>query len=93
MLVSDQREQPDQTSRPDSATDPSGSVVGRGRDPYRLAAGALCALHALVLLGLVESYSFFILSAGWQEVLTMLLLCLVLALRPNGLFAVKGIRT
>jgi branched-chain amino acid transport system permease protein len=50
------------------------------------------AVICAMLLGLIESYSFFILSAGWQDVLTMLLLCMVLALRPNGLFAAKGIR-
>lgn len=50
------------------------------------------AIACGILLGVIESFSFFTLSAGWQDVLTTLLLIAGLLWRPNGLFTPKGIR-
>jgi len=43
-----------------------------------------------VLLGIVEAFAEFFLSAGWQSVLTPLLIVLVLLVRPSGLFSAAG---
>jgi len=45
-----------------------------------------------VLLGIVEAFAEFFLSAGWQSVLTPLLIVLVLLVRPSGLFSAAGAR-
>jgi branched-chain amino acid transport system permease protein len=43
-----------------------------------------------LLLGVLEAYSLFYMSAGWQNVMTAGLVVLVLILRPSGLFAPAG---
>lgn len=57
---------------------------GLGNIPGAIAAG--------YLLGVIEAYGIFFLSAGWQSVLTPLLIVLVLILRPQGLFTLQGER-
>ncbi len=59
-------------------------IGGLGNIPGAIAAG--------YLLGVVEAYAIFLLSAGWQAVLTPLLIVLVLIFRPQGLFTVQGER-
>ena len=44
------------------------------------------------LLGIVEVYAIFFMSAGWQSVITPLIIILVLVLRPQGLFTAQGER-
>ncbi len=39
-----------------------------------------------LLLGVIEAYTVFFMSAGWQQVLTALLVIVVLIVRPSGLF-------
>ena len=39
-----------------------------------------------LLLGVIEAYAVFFMSAGWQQVLTALLVIVILAVRPSGLF-------
>jgi branched-chain amino acid transport system permease protein len=51
--------------------------------------GVVCAG---ILLGLLEAYSTFFLSSGWQNSLTACLVILVLILRPGGLFSARGVR-
>lgn len=50
------------------------------------------AIFAGLLLGLLEAFSTFFLSSGWQSVLTACLVISVLIIRPTGLFASKGVR-
>lgn len=57
---------------------------GLGSIPGAIACG--------LILGVIESFSFFTLSAGWQDVLTTMLLVAGLIWRPNGLFTPKGLR-
>jgi branched-chain amino acid transport system permease protein len=44
------------------------------------------AIAGGLLLGVVEAYAIFFMSAGWQNVLTPIVIILVLILRPQGLF-------
>jgi branched-chain amino acid transport system permease protein len=44
------------------------------------------------VLGIVEAYAIFFMSAGWQSVLTPLIIILVLVFRPQGLFTAQGER-
>ncbi len=59
-------------------------IGGLGNIPGAIAAG--------YLLGVIEAYAIFFLSAGWQAVLTPLLIVLVLIIRPQGLFTAQGER-
>lgn len=45
------------------------------------------------LIGIIETLSYYLLGAGWQDVVSLSLLILILLLRPGGLFGseVKGI--
>lgn len=45
------------------------------------------AIAAGLLLGLIEGYTAFFLSAGWQSVMTAVLVIVVLIFRPAGLFS------
>jgi branched-chain amino acid transport system permease protein len=51
---------------------------GLGSVPGAIAGG--------LLLGVIEAYTFFFMSAGWQNVLTALLVILILIVMPSGLF-------
>ena len=44
------------------------------------------------VLGIVEAYAIFFMSAGWQSVITPLIIILVLVFRPQGLFTAQGER-
>jgi branched-chain amino acid transport system permease protein len=44
------------------------------------------------VLGIVEAYAIVFMSAGWQSVLTPLIIILVLVFRPQGLFTAQGER-
>lgn len=57
---------------------------GLGNVPGAIAGG--------FLLGVLEAYAIFFLSAGWQSVLTPLVVIAILILRPSGLFSAKGER-
>ncbi len=57
---------------------------GLGNVPGAIAGG--------LLLGVIEAFAFFTLSAGWQSVMTPLIVVLILILRPQGLFVVRGAR-
>jgi branched-chain amino acid transport system permease protein len=57
---------------------------GLGNIPGAIAGG--------FLLGIVEAYAIFFMSAGWQSVITPLIIILVLVFRPQGLFAAQGER-
>ena len=57
---------------------------GLGNIPGAIAGG--------FLLGIVEAYAIFFMSAGWQSVLTPLIIVLVLIFRPQGLFTAQGER-
>ncbi len=58
---------------------------GLGNVPGAIAAG--------LLLGVIEAYSLFFFAAGWQNVITAILVVLVLMVRPYGLFSsAKGER-
>jgi branched-chain amino acid transport system permease protein len=57
---------------------------GLGNVPGAIAGG--------FLLGVVEAYAIFFMSAGWQSVLTPLIIILVLIFRPQGLFTAQGER-
>ena len=50
------------------------------------------AIAGGLLLGIVEAYAIFFMSAGWQNVLTPIVIILVLILRPQGLFTRQGER-
>lgn len=45
------------------------------------------AIVAALLLGIIEAYSTFFMSAGWQNVVTAALVVLILIVRPSGLFS------
>lgn len=45
------------------------------------------AIMAALLLGIIEAYSAFFMSAGWQNVMTAALVVIILIVRPSGLFA------
>ncbi len=57
---------------------------GLGNIPGAIAGG--------FLLGVIEAYAIFFMSAGWQAVLTPLLVVLILIVRPTGLFTAQGER-
>jgi branched-chain amino acid transport system permease protein len=57
---------------------------GLGNIPGAIAGG--------FLLGIVEAYAIFFMSAGWQSVITPLIIILVLTFRPQGLFTAQGER-
>ena len=57
---------------------------GLGNIPGAIAGG--------FLLGIIEAYAIFFMSAGWQSVLTPLIIVAVLIVRPSGLFSAKGER-
>lgn len=57
---------------------------GLGNIPGAIAGG--------LLLGVVEAYTFFTMSAGWQNVVTAVLIVLILVFRPSGLFSTQGQR-
>ncbi len=57
---------------------------GLGNIPGAIAGG--------FLLGVIEAYAIFFMSAGWQSVLTPLIIVAVLIVRPSGLFSAKGER-
>jgi branched-chain amino acid transport system permease protein len=57
---------------------------GLGNVPGAIAGG--------FVLGIVEAYAIFFMSAGWQAVITPLIIIVVLVLRPQGLFTVQGER-
>jgi len=57
---------------------------GLGNIPGAIAGG--------FLLGIVEAYAIFFMSAGWQSVITPLIIILVLVFRPQGLFTAQGER-
>jgi branched-chain amino acid transport system permease protein len=57
---------------------------GLGNIPGAIAGG--------FVLGIVEAYAIFFMSAGWQSVLTPLIIILVLVFRPQGLFTAQGER-
>ena len=57
---------------------------GLGNIPGAIAGG--------LLLGIIESFTFFLTSAGWQSVLTAAVVVLVLIFRPQGLFVSKAAR-
>jgi branched-chain amino acid transport system permease protein len=57
---------------------------GLGNIPGAIAGG--------FLLGIVEAYAIFFMSAGWQSVITPLIIILVLVFRPQGLFTTQGER-
>jgi branched-chain amino acid transport system permease protein len=44
------------------------------------------------VLGIVEAYAIFFMSAGWQSVITPMIIILVLVFRPQGLFTAQGER-
>jgi branched-chain amino acid transport system permease protein len=44
------------------------------------------------VLGIVEAYAIFFMSAGWQSVVTPLIIIMVLVFRPQGLFTAQGER-
>jgi len=60
-------------------------LVGLGNIPAAIVGG--------FLVGLLEATSYYFLSAGWQQVLSLSILTLVLAVKPSGLFGstVKGV--
>jgi branched-chain amino acid transport system permease protein len=45
------------------------------------------AILAAFLLGIIEAYSLFFMSAGWQNVVVAALVVLILIVRPSGLFS------
>ena len=45
------------------------------------------AIIAAFMLGIIEAYSTFFMSAGWQNVITAGLVVLILIFRPSGLFS------
>jgi branched-chain amino acid transport system permease protein len=57
---------------------------GLGNIPGAIAGG--------FVLGIVEAYAIFFMSAGWQSVITPVIIVLVLIFRPQGLFTVQGER-
>lgn len=58
---------------------------GLGNVPGAIAAG--------LLLGVIEAYSLFFFAAGWQNVITAVLVVIVLIVRPYGIFSsAKGER-
>ena len=57
---------------------------GLGNIPGAIAGG--------FLLGVIEAYAIFFLSAGWQAVLTPLIIVAILIFRPQGLFSAQGER-
>jgi branched-chain amino acid transport system permease protein len=57
---------------------------GLGNIPGAIAAG--------FLLGIIEASAIFFMSAGWQSVITPLIVILILILRPQGLFTAQGER-
>lgn len=45
------------------------------------------AIIAAFLLGIIEAYSTFFMSAGWQNVVVAVLVILIMMVRPSGLFS------
>lgn len=51
------------------------------------------AIVCSILLGLIEAFAFFFTTAGWQSVVSLVIVILVLLFKPSGIFGekVKGI--
>jgi branched-chain amino acid transport system permease protein len=45
------------------------------------------------ILGLLETFAYFQLGAGWQDAVSLGLIILILLFKPAGLFAKKGVKT
>jgi len=45
------------------------------------------------IVGLIEAFSYYNLGAGWQDVVSLIIIMIILALKPSGLFgkSVKGV--
>ena len=50
------------------------------------------AIFGGLLVGLFESFSYFFLGQGWQEVVSLVLLIILLLFKPSGLFG-SGVKS
>ena len=50
------------------------------------------AMTAGIFIGLLEAYSVFVISGGWQNVIVFSIVIAVLIFKPEGLFAARGER-
>ncbi len=46
-----------------------------------------------LLVGLLETITYSYFSGGWQDVISLSIIILILLFKPNGLFGVKGVKT
>lgn len=50
-------------------------------------------IYGGLIVGLLETISYFKFGAGWQDVVSLIIIILILLFKPSGLFAKKGVKS
>lgn len=51
------------------------------------------SIYGGLIVGFLETFSYFQLGAGWQDAVSLSIIILILLFKPSGLFAKKGVKT
>jgi branched-chain amino acid transport system permease protein len=51
------------------------------------------SIYGGLIVGLLETVSYYIFGAGWQDAISLLIIIIILVFKPAGLFARKGVKT
>lgn len=51
------------------------------------------SIYGGLIVGLLETVSYYRFGAGWQDVISLVIIILILLLKPSGLFAKKGVKS
>jgi len=46
-----------------------------------------------LIVGVLETFSYYMFGAGWQDAISLLIIIIILVFKPAGLFARKGVKT
>lgn len=51
------------------------------------------SIYGGLIVGLLETISYYRFGAGWQDVISLVIIILILLIKPSGLFAQKGVKS
>jgi branched-chain amino acid transport system permease protein len=51
------------------------------------------SIYGGLIVGLLETVSYYRFGAGWQDVISLVIIIIILLIKPNGLFAKKGVKS
>lgn len=51
------------------------------------------SIYGGLIVGLLETISYYRFGAGWQDVISLVIIILILLVKPSGLFAQKGVKS